>query len=258
MAKTKGVQVIARRLVKYFPNKFSNYTSALPDARLVLSQIRDAGEKVNNKNIFSKIRTPRKPKRKSPILKERLGEPVDYFELSEYPGWISKCQNNLLFTSKLIPSSIQQPFPGGADYDYAKYFSHYVDYIDSMQKKREDEGKEKEKSGTWHVMCTPPIPYKNKKGFWITKIISVDSTGTEWESEFNPNAPTKSAKETIIPDETREETLKPKEVEVSQEDFSERIRFEQEKQKTLDKEMEYIEKLKSLGFTNKEIREKLK
>ena len=108
MAKNKGVQYIAQKLVKYYPNKFVGYKNALPEARLVLAQISDAGEKVTVKNIRSKISAPRRKIKGAPLLPILMSEPINYFDLNTYIDLISMLPDNLLFRMKEVDSTVEE------------------------------------------------------------------------------------------------------------------------------------------------------
>ncbi len=191
MAKTKGVKVIAQRLTKYFPNKFANYTSALPEARRVFAQIQDEGEKVNNKNIFSKIRSPRISKAEQ--LNKMVGlenmkkmiDPIEYYNINEadYPTSMKKLPKNLLFISDLFPDTVKQPLPGGADYSYKDLFAPYVAFCDKQRADTEDKSRYEI---DWFVTWTVPIPNKKKSGEFISEFISIDANGNPVDYGFNP------------------------------------------------------------------------
>lgn len=200
MAKHKGVQYIAQKLVKYYPKKFSGYKAALPEARLVYAQISDAGERVTVKNIRSKISIPRRKIKGAPVLPALMSEPINYFEMNTYIELISKLPDNILFKSKIIPSTVQQPIKGGGSYSYEELFKPFVDYCNAMA------GEVKEQTGDmpdsdfadWYVRCTQPVPDKRKKGIWLSNIISCDSRGNEFDYGFDPKKPATEVKKPVV------------------------------------------------------------
>ena len=267
MAKTKGTQYIAQKLVKYYPNKFSNYKTALPEARLVLAQIQDAKERVTVKNIKSKISKPRRKIKGAPVLPIQMSEPINYFDLQVYIELIARLPDNLFFTSKIIPSSVKQPLKGGSLYSYEQLFKPFVDYCNEMKNlTSEDDGRYET---DWYVKCTELVPDKTKKGIWTSKIISCDSNGDEFDYGFDPK------KETVMPEkpilsglEKTEEALEaPKGEEIPKigpsiaDDREFLLNLEKAKEKTaiaetakIKEKMEYVKMLKELGFTPAEIK----
>ncbi len=145
------------------------------------------GGKVNNKTIFDKIRIKRKPKKGVPTLGGDMGVSVNYFDFKDYPGWIIDTPDNLLITSKLFPSTTQQPLIGGQSYP-DEIFSPYIAYVNKFYDKNRPEDKDRV-SGVYFVITTPPVPDKKKKGFWVSTVIPCDKNGKEMDLGFDPKNP---------------------------------------------------------------------
>lgn len=279
MAKKKGVQYIAQKLVQYYPKKFSGYKNALPEARLVLAQISDSGEKVTVKNIRSKISEPRRKIKGAPLLPVLMSEPINYFDLNTYIELISKLPDNLLFKSKIVPSTVEQPIKGGGNYSYEELFKPFVDYCNEMSNQLAESSGEKPDSNSadWYVRCTQPEPDKRKRGVWISRIISCDSRGNEFDYGFDPKKPTGEVKAPIVsgtepavsPDEmplpeSKEATKAPASESALADDRAFLLEMEARKERTaiaetakIKEKMEYIKMLKELGYTPAEIKAEL-
>ncbi len=279
MAKYKGVSYIATKLAKYYPNKFSGYKAALPEARLVLAQISDAGEKVTVVNIKSKISTPRRKIKGAPVLPQLMSEPINYFDLNSYIELISKLPDNLLFKSKLFPSTVDQPIKGGGNYSYEELFKPFVDYCNAMSNQLAESSGEKPDSDSadWYVRCTEPVPDKRKKGMWLSNIISCDSRGNEFDYGFDPKKPAAEVKSPILsgsePAVSTEEVPLPESKEIPKgpaaegtvaDDRAFLLEMEARKERTalaetakIKEKMEYIKMLKELGYTPTEIKSEL-
>ncbi len=276
MAKYKGVSYIAQKLAKNFPNKFTGYKAALPQARLVFAQIQDAGEKVTVVNIKSKIVKPRRKIKGAPVLPPAMTEPINYFDMNSYIELISKLPDNILFKSKLIPSTVAQPLVGGGNYSYEELFKPYVDYINTIKNLTPEDDDRYESD--WYVMCTMPVPDKKKKGMWISNIISTDSRGDEFDYGFNPKKPNEEAKEVILsgneaqeqlpdrelPDDTDVRERAPAAPSAAADDRTFLLEMEKQREKTATAirdaakaKMDLITMLKEMGFTPAEIKAEL-
>jgi len=209
--KFKGVKHISGQLRKYFPGKFPTYKSALSESRLVLAQIQDAGERVNNKNIFSKVRKTRVGKSPAPDLGAFLLDQNHYYMLTEYVIEIKKLPNTITFNSKLIPSGLP-PIVGGGNINYDEYFKPYVDYINKqvgLIPEGEDSGSDR---SDYFLKCTQPREDKKNKGRWISDILSVDSNGDEFDYGFDPKNPEVQPFE-VVSSESESSESKPSEKE---------------------------------------------
>lgn len=281
MAKYKGVQYIAQKLAKYYPKKFSGYTAALPEARLVHAQIKDANEKVTVANIKSKISIPRRKIKGAPVLPVLMSEPINYFDLNSYIELISKLPDNLLFKSKLFPFTVDQPIKGGGNYSYEELFKPFVDYCNAMSNQLAESSGEKPDSDSadWYVRCTQPVPHKTKKGIWLSQIISCDSRGNEFDYGFDPKKPAAEVKVPVVsgtePAAQHEEVPLPESTEKEipkgpaagpsvADDRAFLLEMESRKERTavaetakIREKMEYIKMLKELGYTPAEIKSEL-
>lgn len=274
---SKKARYIAQKLTKYFPKKYANYTSALPEAKRVYAQIQDAGERVNLKNIFSKVRTPRLTKAGALefILKSKGWKEMEsihhYFDLQNFQQYLFNCPNNLGFVSKLLPSTTAQPVMGGADQDYTyrTLFGPYIDYINSIKSQTAEE--DQRYQSDWLVKITQP---KNKGKIFLSEVISVDVNGNEFDYGFNPKEPDRESTEPILSGAEvpqTEESVIP-EQKVSQpastvgtsDDQKFLLELEKQKERTeiaqttkIQKKMDFIEKLEKLGYSPAEIKKEL-
>lgn len=181
----KGVQYVAKALTKYFPKRYPKYTSALSKARNIVEQIKSKGEKVKLSTIFDKERIKRLEKKGAPTLPEELLRSTIFYELSDYPSFIRGTTNEIHFLSKIIPKGLE-PLRGGMFPDYQEYFAPFVNFIDILKAKLQEQIQRKLDSGEyqWYVRCTEPkfnITLKR----WESDIISVNATGEKTDFGFD-------------------------------------------------------------------------
>lgn len=279
-AKSKKARYIAKQLKEYFPKKFPTYSAALPEAKLVYAQILDAGEKVTNKNIFSKIRTPRLTKAGALefILKSKGWKDMmtieHYFDLSNFQQYLLKCPNNLGFTSKLLPSTTKQPVMGGAtavEQTYDSLFGPYITYINGIKSQTADE--DQRYQSDWLIKITTP---QNKGKYFLSEVVSVDINGQQIDYLFDPKSPNNKSDKVVlsgaeVPEKKVDtETVSPSELvqTPSAGNISDDQRFllelEKQKERTeiaqttkIQKKMDFIAQLKELGYTPAEIKKEL-
>lgn len=179
----KGVRYIANALRKYKGKRYSNYNDALSKARELKVLLDSSGHRVLLKNIFPLVC---KPKRLCvPELDSKLLELSYYFELSDYPTYISRVTNEVFFLSKLFPSGLNE-IQGGSFPVYEDTFRFYVNYINSIKGKTDES--EKRYESEWMVRCTLPV-YNRSRKRWESEIISTDGTGDRFDYGFNRDKP---------------------------------------------------------------------
>ena len=199
--KFKGTRYIAQKLTKYYKKRYPKYADALPKAREVFKNLKDNGDKVILANIFPLVKSKRKASsKKAPVLEPKLLDLSYYFELVDYPVYISRSPNTVWFTSKLFPSDVED-IEGGTNVDYEQYFRPYVSFINSQKGLTDPEDKRYETQ--WFITCTPPV-YNRAKKRWESKIISTDQNGDEFDYGFKRGTPERKAKKIVSP------TIKPK------------------------------------------------
>jgi len=245
----KGVDWIATRIRKRHPSRYENRASAKVVAKQILADLRSEGQRVTIKNIYGKI--PQKilkgkAKREAPILDEGLTAITNYFNLSDYPLFVSRMAQvpEVLFEGLVIPNGLAD-MVGGFEYDYTEYFAPFVAFIDGLRGSGESTMYQEE----WYVTCTEPSYNKNTKR-WNSKIISCDVDGNEMRYGFDPNSPNKMPSAEL---KTILSTDIPKGVEKVQEnaqisELDKQITLEKEKQRTLLFEMYSKDKIDKAFF----------
>lgn len=193
--KQKGVRYIAKVLQKYGGKKYKNYHVALEKSRSVLSQIKDQGEKVKVKTVLDKVRKHRAEtvkKKVKPELFYRLRTPEPYYALIDYPTYINDTTNEITFISDIFNEGVEE-IKAGTKPEYKDTFSSFVNFanrqMSSMRISSSDEI-------TIFVMATEP---EKIKGRWISKIISVDESGEEFDFGFTPQIGSTLPKEVVEP-----------------------------------------------------------
>ncbi len=207
-----------------------------------------------------------------------MSEPINFFEMNTYIELISKLPDNLLFKSKLIPSTVEQPIKGGGNYSYEELFKPFVDYCNAMVSTLKESGAEyTTDSADWFIRCTQPVPDKRKKGMWLSQIISCDSRGNEFDYGFDPKKPAAEVKSPVVsgsePAVSTEEVPLPESKEIPKGPASEGsvaddraflLEMEARKERTalaetakIKEKMALIKELKDLGFTPAEIKSEL-
>lgn len=188
--KKKGIKYIAQSLTKYFGKKYSSYKVALPRARELKKLLVGQKKKVGLKAIFEQERKKRGPKLTAPELPQELAQESYYFDLVDYPVWITRCDNRIWFKSKLWPKALPD-IQGGSTPEYNDYFGPFVNYINSLSQGFSKEDRQYEHD--WLVTCTTPVYNKNKSR-WESTIISIDATGASVTYGFDPEKPLKTTK----------------------------------------------------------------
>ncbi len=277
----KGVRFIARRLQKAYKSRYKNYSSALPDARLILAQIRDAGEKVNVKNILDKTRVQKTKQQIVPQLPPEMLQEIDYFNLEDYIKYIADTPKQIFFTSKIFPSSTKQPIQGGKNYSYNDLFSDFVAYMNEIQSNSQSAAGDRYVPDLYLATITtnPPVLVGDK---WVAEIIYQSQIDYGWDASNAANIPSPNIiapavqpiqeqppiteqptidelikeEPKIIP--TSPEQEKQRTVELEKEKLQLELELEKEKNKKIAGRMEYIKELRSLGFSNDEVKEELK
>jgi hypothetical protein len=190
--KIKGVKYLAYKLLKYYPSRYKTYTSALPRAKELLSQIKSTGERVNIKSFFKFQRKHRKPTI-APYLDDDLMSPdADnlYFNLGQIDEKIKTLSSNELFFQSTISDDDLPLIQGGKEQDvdfYKQYFSNFVNFLDQKRKSKEIDYDD------IRIVCTAP-EFDSKQKKWISKIVITDPNGNPLDDdlkkiigEFNPN-----------------------------------------------------------------------
>lgn len=194
-SQTKGVRYVAKVLVKYSTKKYPKYTIALPKARELYSDIVGAGSKVTVNNILSRIRNKRGVgKSKVPKLYSRLLDLSDYFELIEYPIYITRTTNKVWFRSKLFPSGLPD-IEGGSTPSYNEYFAPFVGYVNGLKGLSNTDDKLYETE--WKIRCTEPI-FNKKNKRWESEIISCDGSGDRFDYGFDQDDPYGKPQDLIV------------------------------------------------------------
>lgn len=181
----KGIKYVAEALTKYSKSQFGNYKSALPKAREIVKELKQSKTKITLKSIFTISVKPKRVKKTKPELPIELQQPSYYFELVDYPNYISLCPSDIWFKSKLFPQGVPM-IQGGTTPDYNDYFMFYVAYCNVLakQENKEDNVYDHE----WQVRCTDVV-YNRSRKRWETEIISIDGTGSPADYGFNPKEP---------------------------------------------------------------------
>lgn len=214
----KGVRYIAKALQKYQKSQYKTYKDASVKAREILKVLKNGKQKVTIKNIFNLTPKTKTAKSGAPQIPSKLLELSYYFELIEYPDYISLTTNKVFFISEVSPKGVSD-IEGGSRPDYNDYFADYVAFINDLKAMTKSEDKRYETE--WMVTCTEPTKGTGKnKGKWISKIISVDGSGDKFDYGFNPNNPTKTPKTLVLsepeakseqtPEQTTEKALETK------------------------------------------------
>jgi len=259
----KGVRFIARRLQKQYKSRYPNYTSALSDARLVLAQIRDAGEKVNVKNILDKTREKKAKKETAPQLPPEMRQEIDYFNLEDYIKYIADTPKSIYFISKIFPSTLKQQVRGGGNYSYNELFADFVGYMNEIQSNSSSAAGDRYVPDLYLATVTTKDPVFID-GKWIAEIIYMSQIDYGWDASNAGNVPAPNIIAPPVqgqqePTASAEEAVKeqgPEQGEIER--LRLELELEKEKNKKLAGRMEYIKELRSLGFTNEEIKEELK
>jgi hypothetical protein len=193
--KQKGIRYIAKVLQKYGGKKYKKYSAALEKSRSVLSQIKDQGEKVKVVTVLDKVRKHRAEtvrKKVKPELFYRLRSPEPYYTLIDYPTYINDTTNEITFISEISNEGISE-IKAGTKPEYKDTFSSFVNFgnkqMSSMRISSSDEI-------TIFVMATEPEKIDGK---WISRIISVDESGEEYDFGFSPQPESTLPKEVIEP-----------------------------------------------------------
>lgn len=193
--RTKKVRYVATVLTKYKSKEYAKYSAALPKAREIYSDLQKSGSKVTVSNILSYVRKKRVAKKsKVPKIYSRLLESRYYFELIEYPIYITRTTNEVWFKSKLFPEGAED-IQGGSTPSYNDYFAPFVAYINSLKGLSDTDDKLYETE--WNVRCTEPI-FNKKTKRWESEIISVDGTGDRFDYGFDPKNPQEKPQELLI------------------------------------------------------------
>lgn len=191
----KGVRYVANTIVKYGGKGYPKYTDALPKAREVYGELVKSGERVTVNNILGYVRKKRGVKKgKVPKVYSRLLELSDYFELIEYPIYITRTTNEVWFKSKLFPEGIGD-IRGGDTPSYNEYFAPFVGYINGLKGLSNTDDKLYETE--WKVKCTEPI-FNKKTKRWESEIISCDGSGDRFDYGFDPKNPYEKPQDLII------------------------------------------------------------
>ena len=180
----KGVRYINNVLKKQYPKKYANTKERQALASELFNVFKETKQKVNVKNIKNLIKEKRQGGKKptAPLLDEGLSAPTNYFNLIDYPLFISRMAQTpeVYFESKIIPKGLPD-LAGGYDYDYTDYFRPFVKFIDTL---RGLDTNTTRYQNQYYVVCTEPIFNKDKK-IWISEIISCDDEGIEQRYGFN-------------------------------------------------------------------------
>jgi hypothetical protein len=272
----KGARFIAYRLLKEYKSRYKKYTSALPDARLILAQIRDAKEKVNVKNILDKVRVSRKKTVVIPQLPPEMLSEIDYFNLEDYIKYISDTPKSIYFISKIFPSTLKKEVRGGGNYSYNDLFADFVGYMNEVQSNSSNAAGDRYVPDLYLATITTNPPVQNEKGQWIAEIIYISQIDYGWDASNAANIPSPNiiAPAVTVPEPIKEEpaveqakeepkTVSPEQekqrtIELEKEKMQLELELEKEKNKKITGRLELIKELRSLGFSNEEIKEELK
>lgn len=196
----KGVLYIAQKLRKYYPKRYSNFTSALNRAREIKDVLDSrSGVKSRNvtvRNIFSvervpRVKIPNEPKIPSEFL---IGNP--YWEIEPQDFW--ERVKDKLSTSLFIESKISKDglplLQGGVDNVdilqqqglelYVDYFQEFVKYGNEL--KELDPNITSDSPNLLYFCLTPPELINGK---WISYLISCDPDGVKCDYGYDPNNP---------------------------------------------------------------------
>jgi hypothetical protein len=253
--KTKGIRHVAQVLHKYYPKRYTSYTHALPQARIVLAELKHSKQKVTNKNIFAKLNKGRAGGSKMELANllalpqvQELMKVINYFDIDsvDYTRLIRKLPKKIQLVSKLFPSTVDQPLVGGGDYNYTTLFGPIVAFFDDQRSSAEDTTRY---NVDWHVTWTAPV---KKKGVFEMEFISVDANGNLMDYGFDPKNVTSAPETPVL--STSEAPEKPATTETptvpsagvtSDQEFI--LQLEKQKEKTAIAKRELVKEMKEAG-----------
>jgi len=261
-SKLTGVRKIQQVLTKYYNKRYPTYTSAKERAVEINSQM--LGEKYTVSNILSyeRVKRAKRVNEVYPTLSSNLTDTTHYFDLVDYPNFISQTDSRITFIS---PTLFNGEIQGGSNPDYNSTFKPFVDFCDTQR----NLGETDKYGDEWFVKCTD-VYYNNTLKRYECKMLTVDGVGNEEDYGFDKSnidlfavKPLKSDSDKDVPKDSESSLETKSDIKKGDSDELElkRLELELEKQKTeqarISLESKYMDLFDKGVITKDELKKKL-
>jgi hypothetical protein len=195
-------------------------------------------------------------------LSSNLTDTTHYFDLVDYPNFISQTDSRITFIS---PTLFNGEIQGGSNPDYNSTFKPFVDFCDTQR----NLGETDKYGDEWFVKCTD-VYYNNTLKRYECKMLTVDGVGNEEDYGFDKSnidlfavKPLKSDSDKDVPKDSESSLETKSDIKKGDSDELElkRLELELEKQKTeqarISLESKYMDLFDKGVITKDELKKKL-
>lgn len=256
--KKSDTKIVSKELAKL--KRYSGRTNKdirEQTANDIIYAIREAGESVNKRNITKWQRIINKERRgklklgDKPKLASVLFDLVEYWRIDEITKQSLVLPNTLIISGKMVFANRDKVYKGGEKIpDFM-----YKDYIRFCNDKRNELDIRDDSDNLWYVGFTQPY-YDNILRNWVIEIVSTDKNGKV--TDFGYDNRTIEPKSDVVAGADIGISDKKVPTQPTSDEIDKQIELEKEKRLKLKEINILIDNLKSLGYSNDEIKDFLK